>query len=1002
MSNMNIKRLSVGASSLSVGFLALLASPIAVNALDNMDNGANSTLEPVWEGVPEHLKWNIKPPMMKFTDKDGNRKYWYDRNSENILFRTNYYGVTYYSPVPPKQLEYMTSMRSYFYVLENYNSRNINGGYEERYDKSYPNFKTKSTVVNQTSRNALQSPHYYNEYEAYRGAVGEWRYLGYSAFGNNVENPYFPPDIFSDETPGSYKWDLFPYNLGSKWLPQGPSRWDDSTIGDLFNAKIKAIKRLLDQEPSMKYKNSNPYYWADRLSLTSDPDAEMAVFIGTREGGRKYRTLTVKSDEMKNLRITEYTVLDNNGNVVGTFTRRDGVDSGSSRTFKKLMKGEKYKIIVRVKNDSQQETTLNPTKLDIGYSLSSTTWSKGSNNWNTTLSEERTLVPGESATFTYDNFVIPLNSNKYIGLTGNINKDHFFAGDNTNPNDDDANLVFPVEGTGNMSAENITLIDRNGNEVEKPIPGEDYKIKYKFKYQGIDIREPVYRDEGFCEAHNNSGICISWGTRSVFDHYYYPEVNIDAYYTINRKLPKGESDSINGHLTKRMQLRNGTTFEFITPEYTTYEVPIIDTSIRMNLENNYDYANIDKGDDTSRKKWHSFYNYKVKNVEILPKTEKPTEAGYQTFAVKFDVDNEVPSEVTDFEKDVQIGITVNGEKHLFMEHIGIGENKNIVKEVKIWVDPKVTSKVDAQVYVNVDKNAWEEDLSTQEDNKGDTATTIKGSEKTTGAKIERPMNPFEKACALGKNTKNTWNQYYELHEWSGQLKKYSANGKSYEFYKYSAGSKHDGTVQQQEEYKISKVLFKSKLTEDLKMGASRDGWVDLAKGEIGKIKAGYGYELKVDVDYNTNAFETEPQSWNVNGTGQWVRPKHVEPNIPSELYIKTPDGKILSVSGVHGTNKGLDVKREGDRNKVSMTYTIKPKDTLGVKNAPKIYIDPNTKDGSYKLQVFTPEINGIPTKSKMEGNTLTSIGNMLCDNLTDLKLEVTGSATDDLKGHIVQ
>ncbi|MDZ4627216.1 Athe_2463 domain-containing protein [Bacillus cereus] len=985
----------------ALGLLGLM-NPTPVHAFDNLDDTANQTLEPVWDGVPENLKWKIKPPIMRFTDKDSTRKNWYEKNDANLLFRTNYNGIVYYSPVPPKQLEHMTPIRSYYNVLENFNNRNIYGGYAERYDKSYPNFKTKSTVLNQTNRESLRAPNYYNEYGEYRGISGEWRHLGYTQFGSPVENPYFPPDIFTGETPGSYPWDFRPYDLNSKWLQGGASQWDKENSEDLYSKKIQAIKRLLDQEPSMKYKNANPYYWADRLSLTSDPDAEMAVFIGTRSGGRYYRTLTVKSDKVKNLRIARYTVLDQEGTVVGAYTRRNGVDIGNSQAFKKLMKGEKYKIVVEVQNDSQEKTTLNPTKLDIGYSLSSTTWSKGNNDWNTTLSEERTLAPNESITLTYNDFVVPMNAKKYIGFSGIIHKDHFLAGENTNPNDDDANLVLPVEGTGNMSAENITLIDRNGNEVAKPIPGEDYKIKYKFKYQGVDIREAVYRDESFCEAHNDSGVCISWGTRQVFDYYRYPEVNIDAYYTINRKLPKGESDAINGHLTQRTQLRNGTTFEFITPEYTTYEIPIIDTSIRTNLENNYDYANMDKGDDTSRKKWHSFYNYKVENIEILPKTERPTEPGYQTFAVKFDVDNEVPPEVSDFEKDVQIGVNLNGEKQVFTEHLGIGRNKNIVREMKVWVDPKVTSEVNAQVYVNIDKNAWEEDLSTQADNKGDTSATIKGTGKTTGAKIEEPPNPFKKACALGKNTKNTWNQYYELHEWNGQLKTYSANGKVYEFYKYNSKNTQGKTVTQQEEYKISKVLFKSKLTKDLELGAKKDGWVDLAKGETGKIKAGYGYELKVDVDYNTNAFGTEPQPWTVNGMGQWVRPKHVAPNIPNELYIKTPDGKILSVSGVHGTNKGLDVKREGDRGKVSMTYTIKPKDTLGVKEAPKIYTDQNTKDGTYKLQVFTPEINGIPTKARMEGNSLTSVGDMLCDNLTDLKIEVIGSATDDLKTHIVQ
>ncbi|MFJ8531422.1 hypothetical protein [Bacillus sp. NPDC094106] len=1003
---MNGKNVAMGVSGLSLGLLALLANPIQVHAIDSIEDGVNTTLEPVWDGVPQHLIGRIKPPMMKFTDKDGYRKAWYERNDENILFRTNYNGVVFYSPVPPKQLEYMTGMRSYFYNLENFNmnDRELGSGASraERHDWDYPNFKVKSTVLNQTSRQYLRAPNYYNEYEEYRGVSGEWRHLGYTTYGSAVENPYFPPDYFTNDTPGSYPWDLEPYNLGSKWLPGGMSVWDNPYNERLFPKKIEAIERLLDQEPSMKILDPNPYYWADRLSLISDPDEETAVFKGTRQGGRKYRTLTVKSDKPKNLRITDYTILDNGGNVVATFSRRDGVDMGSSKVFKKLVRGDSYKLVVRVKNDSNEVTTFNPTKVDIGYSLNSTALRKGINNWNTTLSEDTTLNPGQTITFTYDNLAISENAKKYIGLSASINKDHFLAGDNVNPNDDDAQLIVEVQGSGNMKAENIVLIDRDGREVAKPIPGEDYKIKYKFVYRGEDIREPVYRSIDVCDSRDDKGSCTRWGTKKVFDHWFYPEVNIDAFYAIDRKLPKGEGDVINGHLSQQMQLRNGTRFEFITPEYTTYEIPIISTSIRTSLDNNYDYANMDKEDDTAKKSWHSLYNYKVKNVELLPKTERPTEAGYQTFAVKFDVENQVPSEVKDFEKDIKIGITINGQKYLFDEHVRMGENKNIVKEVKVWVGPKTMSKVDAQVYVNIDKNAWEEDLPTQADNKEDTDKIITGTDKTAGAKIEKPFNPFEKACSLGKNTENKWNQYYNLHEWTGDLKRYSANGKSYEFYKYKGGKTESQNIKQQEEYKINNVLFKSKLTEDLKLGAKQDGWVDLAKGEVGKIKAGYGYELKVDVEYNTDAFKTEPKPWALNGAGQWVRPTHVEPNIPNELYVKTPDGKILSVSGVHGTNAGLDVKREGDKNKVLMTYTIKPKDTLGIKKAPKIYVDPNTKDGVYNLQVFTPEINGLATKSKMEGGVLKSVGNMLCDNLTGLKLEVAGSSTDDLKGHIAQ
>ncbi|WP_396027116.1 Athe_2463 domain-containing protein, partial [Bacillus cereus group sp. BfR-BA-01318] len=238
----------------ALGLLELM-NPMQAYAFDNLDNITNEVLEPVWSNVPEHLRGKIKPPIMKFTDKDRYRKEWYESRGANLLFRTNYNGITYYSPVPPKQLEHMTSMRSYYNVLENYADRNINGGYSERYDRSYPNFKTKSTVLNQTNRESLRAANYYNEYGEYRGVSGEWRYLGYTQYGNSVENPYFPADIFSEATPATYQWDLHPYNLGSKWLPEGPSPWDKEDMENLYPKKIQAIKRLLDQEPSMKYKN---------------------------------------------------------------------------------------------------------------------------------------------------------------------------------------------------------------------------------------------------------------------------------------------------------------------------------------------------------------------------------------------------------------------------------------------------------------------------------------------------------------------------------------------------------------------------------------------------------------------------------------------------------------------------------------------------------------------------------------------------------------------------
>ena len=59
---------------------------------------------------------------------------------------------------------------------------------------------------------------------------------------------------------------------------------------------------------------------------------------------------------------------------------------------------------------------------------------------------------------------------------------------------------------------------------------------------------------------------------------------------------------------------------------------------------------------------------------------------------------------------------------------------------------------------------------------------------------------------------------------------------------------------------ITHIFFRSKLTKDLAGGG--DGWVDVltAPGREGKIKAGYGFELKLQTNYNTNNYWGAPHS----------------------------------------------------------------------------------------------------------------------------------------------
>jgi len=63
-----------------------------------------------------------------------------------------------------------------------------------------------------------------------------------------------------------------------------------------------------------------------------------------------------------------------------------------------------------------------------------------------------------------------------------------------------------------------------------------------------------------------------------------------------------------------------------------------------------------------------------------------------------------------------------------------------------------------------------------------------------------------------------------------------------------------------ETFEIQDVLFRSKYTTDIdkRDGKGKDGWVSVKNGGQGKIKAGYGFELKIKTRYRTNRNQAPP------------------------------------------------------------------------------------------------------------------------------------------------
>lgn len=971
----------------SLTLISLTLTSIKVNAVQGLPGQSNDARDKLTaqaispDGIVTRASFNWNAP--------GHTS-WYDGvgGRSNQVFLSSYKDFTVYSIIPqPANYNYSNTRNN----GQMYENANVDPGYIQAYGLVYgsPNFKNWSTDLNDISlSSARQGAGVTNQTSPYKGVNGEWRYIGYSSYGDDIGNPYFPSDCPPDyyEQTGDYNYQPNPWNhpIG---CPSGATKWDDQSTLQ-FESKLYALDLLLQQEPTMAAVKADRYWWAKRLSLRNDPRITSAVFKGSN--GPMYRTVVLKEPPnlVHNLRVISQVVTEKKtGKIMGQYTLNEDPKNYipvRSNPTEPLEAGEEYTVTVKVKNMSKLATVSKSSLLDTGCGYGSA-YNSGllgfsDNQIQSTLESEGiyegTYKGNETKEFSWT-LGVGEEFGKKLRVTAMIDNIHNINGDNLDGNDDTADLYFKVKGVGgNFGLQYIKLVGRDGKEYDRATPGEDYKIRYYVHYKGSDIKIPIYRT-----------VCGKHSCWSVFDHWYYPIKYIPLDVEIDRNIPPVHryADIYKEVIPKSDEVHNDWTYVYTTKDYRTYEVPIIRTTATLSsyltdIEKAFDDS--DSADNQLSAEWHELYDLSVSDLKITPITETPYQPGYQYFAVQYTINSKAPTWLPSYEKDVRTMIALgNGSPVSFVDHVARGGNTLITHEMKIWVDPAHESGtiVNGTVTMNYDRMVWEEDVLKQKNNQVENKVTI-----------VPPYDPWNGPPL--QNTKNVWTQNYNVHNWTGYHKTY-VDLPSQSFNIFTPSGDNPKTMKQSENYNITSIKFKSKLTTDTNQG--ENGWVELINGTAGMIKAGYGYELKITVNYNTNAFN-QPQpkvSGNYNENGTWVRPYNVTPNLPNQLFVETPDKQILSVDGYSDTNSGLQYTVKGDRTDMTWVYTVVSKDTLDVnKSMPKVFIDPNTKDGLYDLKVFTPAINGVPTKTA---------GGQLCDSKT-VKIKVQGADTDDLKSHITQ
>lgn len=614
----------------SLTLIALSLSSVKVHAIGGMPVGSASALDPIdvsQDGTITRAKFNY-----------SNGSWLPDWYGSNQIFLQAYRGITYYSPIPsPNQAEY-SNIRS---LAQSYENSNVDPGNIPQswtlYSSSYPNFKKYSAPVNDVSLDNLSGGQTYNSVAPFAGSWGEYRYLGYSNLGSTINNPYFPSDYNSHYTAGNYGYDDSPW-LMTMACPGGMSVWDDPN--DMrYSNKIDAISLLLSQNPDMGYYGGwDPYGWANKLSLRTDPTKTSPIFVGTRGGRSYYRTLTVVSNNVRNLRVVSTVVRDKATNEIMGYDNMSPDDPNnyqhSVNPIKPLVPGDEYTVEVTVKNMSSIPTTTNPSMIDGGFGYGSVATSSvygfTDNQFKTEVEKEETFGGHEEKTFTWD-LVFDESVGKALRVTSLIDKVHNDNAENLDRNDDTSNILFKVQipQIGNFGNTNVKLVGTDGREYDRATPGADYKIRYYVGYSGEDIKKAIYRYES-CDKH---------GSHKRFDHWEFPKKSIPLNIEIDRNIPPihGFSDVYKETIPKTSEIHEGDTYVYTTKAYRTYEVPIIRTiaqasSVLSSIvqdENSKQY-----GSHALYAEWHELYDFSVSGVTVKPVSETPYKAGTQTYAVR--------------------------------------------------------------------------------------------------------------------------------------------------------------------------------------------------------------------------------------------------------------------------------------------------------------------------------------------------------------------------------
>jgi len=963
---------------LAVGFL--MGNPLphdnTVDAFGGGGSGQPRTLKS-WEGreqgvgPPTYFRYNAN-----FRDASGNQSPQYKEYGGNLKFYEEMYRNQFhwYSIVPRELADAKEAdmLRMYENRLRRWgNGGTCNGQPCYIVNKSYnQNLKLGRIDPGTSNYKGNNTGTTYITAGPYEGKNYEWRYLGYTPDGLPVDNPFFPADYWpSDQNWQNRNWIANPWNKGLTTRTE----YDADTA-----RKIKWIQeKYLPKNPNMKLPGKSDYesakHWASIFTMLSDADISTGIMTGFHQrGGRTYYvTFILDAPPRPNLRLIDYKVIDPDTNkVIGRVTRdaNNNKNIGFTRTQDqnvKLTKGKEYIFEAVVKNMkvdglAKRDTKRTPVAMDVMLAYDDTTWEYNGydiirNDYGKPTTPTNTIKYGETVTFRWTEKV-PMVVDEEVVFASKIPYEFFVKGDNIFDDDDDARIRFPVEKEDIGIMKNIEFIDRYGVSVDEVIPNETYSLRFY-----------VNKPEGKLPVGDPS---------DPFNPYATIDVSVTDTGTITNKYQRSAKETLLPNGKVMIEIPNA-----ITPKTSIIKACGNISEIHRTLGQSTDYNN----DGPVCRTIASDINISVHDFVIKPSAVMipyGQSSSTENLTAQFVVSN---YNVENRPKSIRINLKRNGSI-IHSEKRVIPANHPTTITVPLPNQRIYGGDNFYEVEVNPPPREWLEFLKDGSDPYKDNIdrTSVLGQ-----------INVRAQAVCNVVWTQNTWTTTYSIYEWYGTYVPKTCTG-SYTVgentYTYSYDCSYcrtdytrsyTETVSHYERYQIEKVLFKSKLTTD-----TQGGWVDILR-QPGKVKAGYGFEIKFVVRYETNTYTASPKPWSSLCSGKSVSPGTSTVSAPKVITVTMP----FTDKYGQPMKYNLFASTSGPWYNEVQTYEMPMRNALGMKNTREIFVNETARDGDYTVQIDTFPFYGTYDKPYAPRD--------LCDRQY-VTIRIIGADTDDLKTHITQ